>query len=83
MSWEQYWFVNACFNLQTKIFLHLFTGLFISIFCDSHTMANFMATGSFYPMVILCGIFWPIEGMPDLLKYVGKYGNYFQPTLKY
>ena len=30
-------------------------GLFISIFCDSHTMANFMATGSFYPMIILCG----------------------------
>lgn len=32
-------------------------GLFISIFCDSHTMANFMATGSFYPMIILCGEF--------------------------
>lgn len=31
-------------------------GLFISIFCDSHTMANFMATGSFYPMIILCGM---------------------------
>lgn len=30
-------------------------GLFISIFCNSHTMANFMATGSFYPMIILCG----------------------------
>lgn len=30
-------------------------GLFISIFCDSHTMANFMATGSFYPMIIMCG----------------------------
>ncbi|CAG9797343.1 unnamed protein product [Chironomus riparius] len=45
-------------------------GLFISIFCDSHTMANFMATGSFYPMIILCGIFWPLEGMPIYLQYI-------------
>lgn len=44
-------------------------GLFISIFCDSHTMANFMATGSFYPMIICCGIFWPLEGMPIYLQY--------------
>lgn len=36
-------------------FAGMLYGLFISIFCDSHTMANFMATGSFYPMIILCG----------------------------
>lgn len=36
-------------------FAGMLFGLFISIFCDSHTMANFMATGSFYPMIILCG----------------------------
>lgn len=39
-------------------FAGMLYGLFISIFCDSHTMANFMATGSFYPMIILCGKFW-------------------------
>lgn len=38
-------------------FAGMLYGLFISIFCDSHTMANFMATGSFYPMIILCGEF--------------------------
>lgn len=37
-------------------FAGMLYGLFISIFCDSHTMANFMATGSFYPMIILCGM---------------------------
>lgn len=35
-------------------------------------MANFMATGSFYPMIILCGILWPLEGMPEILRYIGE-----------
>lgn len=56
-------------------------GLFISIFCDSHTMANFMATGSFYPMIILCGIFWPLEGMPDYLQYTSYVLPFTLPSI--
>lgn len=29
-----------------------------------------MAMGSFLPIVMLCGIIWPIEGMYPYLKYV-------------
>ncbi len=46
---------TVIFLLMLLGFSGMLYGLFISIFCDSHTMANFMATGSFYPMVILCG----------------------------
>lgn len=30
-------------------------GLLISIGCDSHTTASYVATGAFYPMIVLCG----------------------------
>jgi ABC-2 type transporter len=46
---------TVIFLLMLLGFAGMLYGLFISIFCDSHTMANFMATGSFYPMIILCG----------------------------
>ncbi|XP_058116541.1 ABC transporter G family member 20 [Anopheles ziemanni] len=51
-------------------FAGMLYGLLISIFCDAQSTANFMATGSFYPMIILCGILWPLEGMPQYLQYV-------------
>ncbi|XP_053672048.1 ABC transporter G family member 20 [Anopheles nili] len=51
-------------------FAGMLYGLLISIFCDAHSTANFMATGSFYPMIILCGILWPLEGMPQYLQYI-------------
>uniref|UniRef100_A0A336MEP9 CSON012244 protein n=1 Tax=Culicoides sonorensis TaxID=179676 RepID=A0A336MEP9_CULSO len=60
---------TVIFLLMLLGFAGMCFGLFISIFCDSHTMANFMATGSFYPMIILCGIMWPLEGMPEILRY--------------
>lgn len=51
------------------MFYYLFaTGMLISIFCESHTMANFVSTGAFYPMIVLCGLLWPLEGMPQLLR---------------
>lgn len=42
--------------------------MLISIFCESHTMANFVSTGAFYPMIVLCGLLWPLEGMPQVLR---------------
>ncbi|XP_015604185.1 ABC transporter G family member 23 [Cephus cinctus] len=45
-------------------------GFFISIMCSSHTLANYIATGSFYPVILLCGCIWPVEGMPRLLRWI-------------
>ncbi|KAJ8686912.1 hypothetical protein QAD02_022706 [Eretmocerus hayati] len=63
-------------SLPTAVALVVLTGLcgmcygfLISVFCTSHTMANFLSTGSFYPLVLLSGSIWPIEGMPTLLQW--------------
>ncbi|KAK9308730.1 hypothetical protein QLX08_001347 [Tetragonisca angustula] len=45
-------------------------GFFISVSCSSHVVANYAALGSFYPLVLLCGLIWPIEGMPKALKWL-------------
>lgn len=35
-------------------------------------MANIVASGSFYPMILLGGLVWPIEGMPIGLQWISK-----------
>lgn len=56
-------------------------GLLISIFCESHTMANFVSTGAFYPMIVLCGLLWPLEGMPQLLRDFALLLPFTVPTI--
>ncbi|XP_071867189.1 ABC transporter G family member 23 [Bombus fervidus] len=45
-------------------------GLFISVSCTSHSVANYATTGTFYPLLLLCGLIWPIEGMPKFLRWL-------------
>nr|ULR57053.1 ATP-binding cassette transporter CL720C1 [Spodoptera frugiperda] len=45
-------------------------GFLLSVYCNSHTMSFFVATGSFYPMILLCGILWPLEGMSYTLRMI-------------
>ncbi|XP_063369066.1 ABC transporter G family member 23-like isoform X1 [Cydia amplana] len=45
-------------------------GFLLSVCCSSYTMSFFIATGSFYPMILLCGIVWPLEGMEKYLQYI-------------
>lgn len=69
---------TVIFLLMLLGFSGMLYGLFISIFCDSHTMANFMATGSFYPMVILCGMKVKLKVLFNLLKILSS--RYFLAT---
>lgn len=62
-------------------FAGMLYGLLISIFCDAHSTANFMATGSFYPMIIMCGILWPLEGMPHYLQYLAYCFPFTVPSM--
>lgn len=62
-------------------FAGMLFGLLISIFCDSHTQASFVATGSFYPMIILCGLLWPLQGMPDQLRYIALLFPFTIPSI--
>ncbi|KAG7190247.1 hypothetical protein KM043_006366 [Ampulex compressa] len=45
-------------------------GFVIACFCDNERSATYVAMGSFLPIVMLCGIIWPIEGMHKVLKYI-------------
>lgn len=40
----------------------------ISCAVDNERSATYLALGSFLPLIMLCGIIWPIEGMHPLLK---------------
>ncbi|XP_053697536.1 ABC transporter G family member 20 [Sabethes cyaneus] len=43
-------------------------GFVVSCSCDNERSATYLAMGSFLPIVMLCGIIWPIEGMHPLVK---------------
>lgn len=45
-------------------------GFVIACFCDNERTATYVAMGSFLPIVMLCGIIWPIEGIHPVLKYI-------------
>lgn len=49
------------------------TGFVVSSACDNERTATYMAMGSFLPIVMLCGIIWPIEGMYPGLKYLALF----------
>ncbi|XP_057341035.1 ABC transporter G family member 20-like [Microplitis mediator] len=51
-------------------------GFLVSVMCTSHTIANYITTGSFYPVILLCGCIWPIEGMPNVLQWI----SFIMPT---
>ncbi|XP_012522408.1 ABC transporter G family member 20 isoform X2 [Monomorium pharaonis] len=62
------------------IFLNGFCGLMfgfiISVVCKNHSAAHYASTGSFFPLIVLNGSIWPLEGMPKLLRWF----SYALPT---
>ncbi|XP_046820334.1 ABC transporter G family member 20-like [Vespa crabro] len=54
----------------------LFYGFLVSVFCNSHLIADYIVTGSFYPIILLSGFLWPIEGIPFVIKWL----SYCLPT---
>lgn len=45
-------------------------GFVVSSLCDSEITATYFAMGSFLPILMLCGVCWPVEGMHFALRYV-------------
>uniref|UniRef100_T1KY65 Uncharacterized protein n=2 Tax=Tetranychus urticae TaxID=32264 RepID=T1KY65_TETUR len=43
-------------------------GFLISALCYEEQSAMLISVGSFYPNLILCGILWPLEAMPDFMR---------------
>lgn len=53
-------------------------GFVVSCICDTERTATYLALGSFLPMMLLCGIIWPIEGMHTVLQWI----SYVLPLTK-
>ncbi|XP_058807802.1 ABC transporter G family member 23 [Phymastichus coffea] len=53
-------------------------GFVVACSCENERSATYMAMGSFLPIVMLCGIIWPIEGMHPILRYI----SYLLPLTK-
>lgn len=58
-------FIVFCINLDA-----CYTGFVVACTCDTERSATYMAMGSFLPIVMLCGIVWPIEAMHKVLRIV-------------
>jgi len=48
-------------------------GFLLSTLFSQQTTAMQCAIGSFYPMLLLSGILWPVEGMPKILQKISWY----------
>jgi hypothetical protein len=45
-------------------------GLFLSSICADEQECVQYSTGSFFPVMLLSGILWPVEGIPGFLRYM-------------
>ena len=45
-------------------------GFLLSTLFSTQTTAMQCSIGSFYPVLLLSGILWPIEGMPKILRQI-------------
>lgn len=55
-------------------------GFVIACAVDTERTATYVAMGSFLPIVMLCGIIWPIEGMYPLLQFITAFLPLTKPT---
>ncbi|TMW50905.1 hypothetical protein DOY81_004016 [Sarcophaga bullata] len=74
-------------NIWLVVFLCILNGLcgmcfgfVIACAVDTERTATYVAMGSFLPIVMLCGIIWPIEGMYPLLQFVTAFLPLTKPT---
>ncbi|XP_066145977.1 ABC transporter G family member 20 [Euwallacea fornicatus] len=48
-------------------------GFVVACACDTERSATYLALGSFLPIVMLCGIIWPIEAMSPYLSWMSDF----------
>lgn len=56
-----------------------FAGLFLSCIFNSEIPAMYAALGSFFPIIMVSGFVWPIEGMHYLLQPISIILPFTQP----
>lgn len=48
-------------------------GLFVSAICDQEGHAFVLLMGSLLPNFLMSGYIWPLETMPEVIMYIGKF----------
>lgn len=56
-------------------------GIAVSILAKDYVTATFASTLVFYPMMLMCGIFWPLEAIPWYLRYLAQCLPFTLPTV--
>jgi ABC-type multidrug transport system permease subunit len=56
-------------------------GIAVSILSNDYMTATFSSTLIFYPMMIMCGIFWPLEAIPWFFRYLAYCLPFTLPTV--
>ncbi|XP_045473581.1 ABC transporter G family member 23-like isoform X1 [Harmonia axyridis] len=76
--------VGSLFTLYSLIILEgingMALGFWISIVSSNYTMANILTCGAFYPMILLCGVIWPLEAQPKIMQYISSLLPFTIPT---
>ncbi|XP_014245643.1 ABC transporter G family member 23-like [Cimex lectularius] len=61
----------ACLSLLLLIGIcGMFYGFLIAAVCTSFTIAGCLGIGSYFPLFMLSGAIWPLEGMHYILRYM-------------
>lgn len=62
----------CCMLVTLTGFCGMCYGFLVSSACNTERTATYLALGSFLPIVMLCGIIWPIEGMWPGMRWVAS-----------
>ncbi|XP_032678963.1 ABC transporter G family member 23-like isoform X2 [Odontomachus brunneus] len=73
-------FAVIWFGLLSSI-CGLMYGFFISVISKNHSTAHYASAGSLFPLIVLCGTLWPVEGMPKALRWISYAMPMTLPTI--
>lgn len=62
------WIFIQTIYFTITIYYLFFSGFLVSCFCDNEQTAAIIGLGTLLPVVLLCGMIWPLEAMYPLLK---------------
>lgn len=73
--------LGVLFLLMMLAYSGMFFGMLLSVECSDLREANFVLTGIATPMVVLAGMFWPLQGMPQFLQYLSYCMPFTLPSI--
>ena len=73
--------LTACILLLLVAMTGTVIGFLVSLYSNSFSVANVTVVSIFLPTMTLGGFFWPIQGMPDIFRYIAYFLPFTLPSL--